>query len=74
MNAVWESTPAVVDEIRVSVYQPEQPGLIFPTVPTFTNVADERRHVKERLVAACCAFALQGFDYGFAGLQHEKIF
>ena len=67
MNAVLESTPAVGEEVRVSIYQPEQPGLIFPSVPTFTHVADERRHVKERLVGACRAFALQGFDYGFAG-------
>ena len=67
MNAVLESTPAVEEEARISLYQPEQPGLIFPSVPKFKNVADERRHLKERLVAACRAFALQGFDYGFAG-------
>ena len=67
MTAVLESTPAVNEEARVSIYQPEQPGLLFPALPTFTNVADERRHLKERLVAACRAFALQGFDYGFAG-------
>ncbi|MBS3912537.1 MAG: class II aldolase/adducin family protein, partial [Hydrogenophaga sp.] len=29
--------------------------------------AEHRRHLKERLVGACRAFALQGFDYGFAG-------
>ena len=67
MNAVLESTPAVEEEARISLYQPEQPGLIFPSVPKFKNVADARRHLKERLVAACRAFALQGFDYGFAG-------
>ena len=67
MNAVLESTPAAEKEARISLYQPEQPGLIFPSVPKFNNVADERRHLKERLVAACRAFALQGFDYGFAG-------
>ena len=52
---------------RVSIYQPEQAGLIFPDLPEFDRVEDERRHRKERLVAACRAFAQQGFDYGFAG-------
>ena len=52
---------------RVSIYQPEQEGLIFPELPEFDSVEDERRHRKERLVAACRAFAQQGFDYGFAG-------
>ncbi len=52
---------------RISIYQPEQPGLKFPEIPTFASVEDERRHRKERLVAACRAFDLQGFDYGFAG-------
>lgn len=54
-------------EERVSVYQPEQKGLNFPSPPSFATVAEERRHRKERLVAACRAFALHGFDYGFAG-------
>jgi ribulose-5-phosphate 4-epimerase/fuculose-1-phosphate aldolase len=52
---------------RVSIYQPEQPGRIFPAVPAFATHAEERRHRKERLVAACRAFALHGLDYGFAG-------
>ncbi len=52
---------------RISVYQPTQPGLKFPELPEFDSVADERQDRKERLVAACRAFALQGFDYGFAG-------
>ena len=67
MTAILESTSAVEEDARVSIYQPEQTGLIFPSVPKFTNVAAERRHLKERLVGACRAFALQGFDYGFAG-------
>jgi ribulose-5-phosphate 4-epimerase/fuculose-1-phosphate aldolase len=66
---------AVLDEVRFdpvtqpreSIYQPEQPGLVFPAKPVFAGVQDERRHLKERLVASCRAFALQGFDYGFAG-------
>ena len=52
---------------RVSIYQPTQPGLIYPQLPTFSSVSEERLHLKQRLVAACRAFALEGFDYGFAG-------
>ncbi len=52
---------------RISIYQPEQPGLIFPEIPEFKSVDQERTHRKQRLVAACRAFALEGFDYGFAG-------
>jgi ribulose-5-phosphate 4-epimerase/fuculose-1-phosphate aldolase len=52
---------------RVSMYQPGQPGLKFPEIPAFATHAEERRHRKERLVAACRAFAQKGFDYGFAG-------
>jgi len=54
-------------EARESVYQPAQEGRIFPAVPTFATLAEERQHRKERLVASCRAFALNGFDYGFAG-------
>jgi ribulose-5-phosphate 4-epimerase/fuculose-1-phosphate aldolase len=69
MSAVLEkpAVPKLVDGDRVSIYQPEQRGLIFPEVPTFADAAAHRQHLKERLVAACRAFALQGFDYGFAG-------
>lgn len=59
-------TPLLRDG-RVSIYQPEQKGLIYPELPTFADPAAERQHLKERLVAACRAFALEGFDYGFAG-------
>ena len=52
---------------RVSIYQPTQEGVIFPELPIFATHAKERQHRKERLAAACRAFALQGFDYGFAG-------
>ena len=52
---------------RISIYQPEQAGLIYPELPTFSTHAEHRQYLKERLVAACRAFALQGFDYGFAG-------
>ncbi|NGZ86212.1 class II aldolase/adducin family protein [Duganella aceris] len=51
----------------ISIYQPKQAGLIFPQIPSFDNHAEERQHRKERLVAACRAFAQQGYDYGFAG-------
>lgn len=68
MSAVLEASRDVqLDEARISIYQPEQAGLIYPSTPRFSNAAEERRHLKERLVAACRAFALQGFDYGFAG-------
>jgi ribulose-5-phosphate 4-epimerase/fuculose-1-phosphate aldolase len=52
---------------RVSIYQPEQPGLIFPEIPSFASHGEEREYRKKHLVAAVRAFALQGFDYGFAG-------
>jgi ribulose-5-phosphate 4-epimerase/fuculose-1-phosphate aldolase len=52
---------------NISIYQPKQAGLIFPEIPTFATHAQERQHRKERLVAACRAFDLHGFDYGFAG-------
>jgi len=52
---------------KVSVYQPSQAGLVFPGIPSFDNHADHRQYLKERLVGACRAFALQNFDYGFAG-------
>ena len=52
---------------RESVYQPEQQGLYFPSLPSFATPADERLHRKQRLVAACRAFALHNLDYGFAG-------
>ena len=52
---------------RVSVYEPEQAGLQFPAVPVFETTNEERRHRKQRLAAACRAFAQHGLDYGFAG-------
>ena len=52
---------------RISVYQPSQTGLKFPELPEFETHAQTRQHRTERLVAACRAFAQQGFDYGFAG-------
>ena len=42
---------------RISIYQPEQDGLIFPKLPVFETLEQERQHRKERLVAACRAFA-----------------
>jgi len=67
-TAVAESREeSIVKPGKVSIYQPDQEGLIFPEVPQFTSVQAHRQHLKERLVAACRAFALQGFDYGFAG-------
>jgi len=50
-----------------SIYHPRQAEVIYPEIPSFDDPAQERRHRKERLVAACRAFAQHGFDYGFAG-------
>ena len=52
---------------RESLYQPEQTGLIFPEMPHFNSVVEERDYRKRHLVAAVRAFAMHGFDYGFAG-------
>ena len=52
---------------RQSIYQPEQGGLIFPERPENLSLEEERKYRRERLVAACRAFAIQKFDYGFAG-------
>ncbi|MGI4746788.1 MAG: class II aldolase/adducin family protein [Janthinobacterium lividum] len=52
---------------RTSLYQPEQAGLIFPEIPTFSSFEEERTYRKQHLVAAVRAFAMHGFDYGFAG-------
>jgi ribulose-5-phosphate 4-epimerase/fuculose-1-phosphate aldolase len=54
-------------QTRKSIYQPEQQGLKFPEEPIFASVAEERQHRKERLAAACRAFAKFGFNYGTAG-------
>lgn len=69
MNALTnpEQAALAVTPSRESIYQPEQAGLIFPSTPSFGSSAEERRHLKERLVGACRAFAQHGFDYGFAG-------
>ena len=56
-----------VEKGNISIYQPTQAGRIFPDVPTFNDVDAERLYLKQLLVAACRAFALEGFDYGFAG-------
>ena len=52
---------------RVSVYQPEQAGLIFPRELQTNDPAELRQHRKRHLVGACRAFARWGLDYGFAG-------
>lgn len=41
--------------------------MIFPEIPTFASVEEEREYRKKHLVAAVRAFAQHGFDYGFAG-------
>ena len=59
--------PQALAQQNISIYQPRQKGLVFPEIPSFDNVEDERRYLKERLAAACRAFAVHGLDYGFAG-------
>lgn len=54
-------------DARRSIYYPKQEGVIYPQIPSFETFDEERRHRKERLVAACRVFAHQGYDYGFAG-------
>jgi ribulose-5-phosphate 4-epimerase/fuculose-1-phosphate aldolase len=52
---------------RISIYQPEQSGLIFPEIPKFKDFGEERAYRKAHLVAACRVFSKYGYDYGFAG-------
>jgi ribulose-5-phosphate 4-epimerase/fuculose-1-phosphate aldolase len=52
---------------RTSIYEPEQADRIFPRIPKFSSHAEHRAYLKQRLVAACRAFALHNLDYGFAG-------
>ena len=56
MAAVMEARPGAAEKLvkdgKVSIYQPEQEGLIFPELPTFTRHAAHRQHLKERLVGA----------------------
>ena len=68
-STISTSQEAQTNELggRESIYQPEQEGLIFPQLPQFSSVAEEREHRKQRLVAGCRAFALNQFDYGMAG-------
>ena len=67
MDPLLQLAPTVNGRPRISIYQPEQEGLIFPEIPDFTSHEEERQYRKEHLVAACRAFALHSLDYGFAG-------
>ena len=58
---------------KISLYQPDQQGLIFPEIPVFESVADEREYRKKHLVAACRAFDYHGFDYGLPGTWRSAI-
>lgn len=65
---------------RQSIYQPQQPGLKFPEERLFESVSEARQHRKERLAAACRAFAKFGFSYGTAGhltvrdVEHPELY
>jgi ribulose-5-phosphate 4-epimerase/fuculose-1-phosphate aldolase len=75
MSTTTASTEQQLTELRrtashpsnKSIYRPRQEGLKFPALPEFATFAEERQYRKERLVAACRAFALHNLDYGFAG-------
>lgn len=53
--------------MKLSAYEPDQADLFFPRPPQFDDPADERRHRKVRLAAACRIMSRCGYDYGFAG-------
>jgi ribulose-5-phosphate 4-epimerase/fuculose-1-phosphate aldolase len=50
-----------------SVFVPEKQSLTFSVPPTFTSLADERQHRKERLAGALRIFGKLGFSEGVAG-------
>ena len=52
---------------KKSIYDPTQEGLIYPQMPSFDNFEAERLHRKQRLVAACRAFALENSITGLRG-------
>ena len=66
ITAEQRATPADRQD-KDSLYRNQQKGLIYPENPIFSSVEEERQHRKERLVASCRAFALEKFDYAFAG-------
>ena len=66
LDTITNAVPGSAKQ-RISIYQPEQDGLIFPETLEFESVEAERQYRKQHLVAACRAFAQHGFDFGFAG-------
>jgi Ribulose-5-phosphate 4-epimerase and related epimerases and aldolases len=67
VESVLKLDPTAGGKKRISIYQPEQEGLIFPEIPEFKSFEEERQYRKKHLVAACRAFAEHSLDYGFAG-------
>jgi ribulose-5-phosphate 4-epimerase/fuculose-1-phosphate aldolase len=69
-----------IHQKNISIYDLTQEGVLYPQMPQFDNFESERQHRKQRLVAACRAFALDGLDYGFAGLltirdpEHPELY
>ena len=53
MAELMEARPEIVDKLvkdgKVSIYQPEQEGLIFPDLPTFANAAEQRERGGDRV-------------------------
>jgi hypothetical protein len=47
LDNLTDMVPAAA-KARVSIYQPEQDGLIFPEIPEFASVEEERDYRKIR--------------------------
>lgn len=58
---------SIDEQLAASEMTPTQADLEFPLPPSFDDVADERRHRKERLAAALRVFGRLGFAEGVAG-------
>jgi hypothetical protein len=67
----WEDSAMLDPGNRVSIWQLAQDRLIFPEIPEFAWVEEECRHRKERLAAACRAFAQHGRMHRLARLPDD---
>jgi hypothetical protein len=67
----WEDSAMLNSGNRVSICQLAQDPLIFPKIPEFAWVDEERRHRKDRLAAACRAFAQHGRMHRLARLPDD---
>ncbi|KAJ2042067.1 hypothetical protein GGI03_005364 [Coemansia sp. RSA 2337] len=67
IKAFQESAAGEKIAFTKDVSHPGRFVFTMPQPPTFTNVEDERRHLKQRLVAAYRVFSKLGLDEGIAG-------